>query len=137
MTRAFLSFIVISGVYFWLGPIGIIFLLRWLIVKKNIYYTVLSLSCVAACSWIFTASLTYCVWRMVPDMLPDQVIKTAFWFGYCYCFVTAAPSVILYCTTAAVVRHPRARVVVGCIAASMPYILLLCLFLFGNISYLK
>ena len=121
-----LSFAIAMAFYFWIGPLGIVFLLRWLLIKKSVRHTILSLICIGALSWCVTALLAYCVWHWMPGVLPDNVLHVAFCYGWIYLFVTSIPALVLFVLAIFVTQASKKRLLLGCIFASMPYIVILC-----------
>ena len=120
-----LSFALVMGFYFWIGPIGLITLFRWLLAKRKINYAVLSFVLVASLSWAITALLTYCVSHWSPGTLQDEVIKTAFLFGWSYLFVTSIPAMALFGLSILLKCTSKNRLFWGYALASTPYILML------------
>lgn len=121
----FLSFALVTGFYFWLGPMGIVLLTRWLFAKKNIHVAILSFAGIAGVSWCITALLAYCVSHWTPGALPDNVLQVAFHYGWLYLFVTSIPAMVLFGLSAFVKQSSKKRIFVGCAFASVPYFLLL------------
>lgn len=125
-----IAFAVISGLYFWIGPICVILAAKrmmgdcfaWRKVATTAFAT-------ALVSWCVTAALAYGVWRFLPDALPPPVLRMAFVCGWAYLPVTCFPALLFYGFSTALLRHVRMRVMVGCACASIPYILLLFYFL--------
>lgn len=120
------SFALAAGFYFWIGPIGLILLIRRQIGEKRIRSIALSVICVSLVSWGVTAGLAYCVQHWAPDVLPDNVLDVAYRFGWACLFITAMPSVAMYGVAVCSARSFRGRHVVGLVLASIPYILMLC-----------
>ena len=119
-----ISFAIAAGFYFWLGPIGMI-----LLVRQHIRKVTLSIVCISLVSWCVTALLTYCVHHWAPDVLPDKVLKVSYIFGWAYLFVTAIPSVTMYGIAMCFTRSSGMRLVTGLALATIPYVLILYLWL--------
>ncbi len=83
----------------------------------------------ALVSLCVTTSLAYFVKKMLPDSLPEAVLDWSFAAGWCYLFLTSLPALLLYALATAIVRPQRRRFAVGFVAASIPYVLLLCWYL--------
>lgn len=124
-----ISFAVISGFYFWIGPLGIILAIRSFGRRSPWPNGAIIVGATAFVSFCVTTLLAYCVKKLLPDSLPEAVLDWSFAAGWCYLFLTSLPALLLYALATVIVRSPRRRFAVGFVAASIPYVLLLCWYL--------
>ena len=120
------AFALVAGFYFWIGPVVMILLTQWLVNTRRTRYIALTIACLALISWGVTALLTYCVQQWAPEVLPEEVLKVAYRFGWSYLFITSMPAVVLYCIATCAIRPSRKRLSFGFALASVPYVLMLC-----------
>ena len=116
------------GGYFLIAPVGIVLLYHWLTAKHNMYYyAVLSLIGIGAISWGVTAALVLGANHIAPGLLRPEIIRMGLWCGWSCCFATSVPGLLLAGAAGLLTRKKSVRVRISseCIASSLPYIILL------------